>query len=42
MDPVTLVATAGALGGPAGVTDAASSVIKDAYAGFETAADPGG
>jgi hypothetical protein len=35
MDPVTLVVTAVALGASVGLTDTASSVIKDAYAGLK-------
>ena len=35
MDPVTLVVTAVALGASAGMTETASSVIKDAYTGLK-------
>lgn len=35
MDPITLVVTAVALGASAGLTDAATQVVKDAYAGLK-------
>jgi hypothetical protein len=36
MDPITLVVTAVALGASAGLKDAASQAVKDAYAGLKT------
>ena len=35
MDPITLIVTALAAGAALGVTDAASSAVKDAYAGLK-------
>ena len=35
MDPITLVVTAVALGASAGLTDAASQVVRDAYTGLK-------
>jgi len=35
MDPITLIVTALAAGAAAGVKDAASAVVKDAYAGLK-------
>jgi hypothetical protein len=35
VDPITLVVTAVALGASAGLTDAASQVVKDAYTGLK-------
>lgn len=36
MDPITLIVTALAAGAALGITDTASSAIKDAYAGLKT------
>ena len=36
MDPVTLIVTAVALGASAGLTEAASTAVRDAYAGLKT------
>jgi hypothetical protein len=38
MDPITLIVTALAAGAALGVTDAASSAVKDAYAGLRALA----
>jgi hypothetical protein len=35
MDPITLIATALAAGAALGITDSASSAVKDAYAGLK-------
>ena len=35
MDPITLIVTALAAGAALGITDTASSAIKDAYAGLK-------